>query len=173
MLWVDGTPPRDRVKGRIAEYIATRTMRLFHGRNHAISTRRFEIPVYCTRRAQDFGVQKLEGHGSDSSLSSGSISQPSTRRSEPEANLFRVAPRHSSTAGGQEINFQDQQPQEDMFGRKFGCPGLLCDDAEAEVICSMSPWSGGLQLRYGTGEDTSEMHCGCRRTPVPVDEFVR
>ena len=67
-------------------------------------------------------MQKLEGHRSDLSASSGSISQPLTRRSEPEANLFRVAPRHPSDAGGQETNFQDQQAQEDLIVEDIWVP---------------------------------------------------
>ena len=127
--WVDGAPPRDRVKDMIAQYIATRTMGLFQGRKDAVWTRapfcqqrHKELSVYCTRRAQDFSVQKLEGHRSDLSASSGSISQPLTRRSEPEANLFRIAPRHPSNAGGQETNFQDQQAQEDMVVEDIWVP---------------------------------------------------
>ena len=57
--------------------------------------------------------------------------------------------------------------------RTFGCPGLLCEDAGAEVVSSLSPWSGGLQLPRGDGKDATEMDGTCRRIPMSVDEFVR
>jgi hypothetical protein len=76
----------------------------------------------CSPRAENLDEQKLEGHISDLSASPGSISQPLTRRSEPEANLFWIAPRHSSTAGGQKLNFQDQQALEDMWVEEIWVP---------------------------------------------------
>ena len=127
----------------------------------------------CSRRVQNLDTQKLEGRMSDLSASSGSISQPPTRRSDPEANLFRTAPRHSSTAGGQRIEFRISTHRRIYWWRKFGCPELLCEDAEAEDVSRLSLRSDDLHLRHGSCEDTIKTAGFCRRSPGLAEEFVQ
>ena len=49
------------------------------------------------------------------SASSGSISPPSTRWSEPEANLFRTAPRIPRPQAARKNDFQDQKEEKNML----------------------------------------------------------